>query len=83
MYATNRLAEAESLMRRVVLIFLRFTAATGHVHPDVRSIINNFFSLSSQLERSEEQIVSELLTMCVEANLPFEDLQRLLADPDS
>ena len=30
---TNRLSEAEPLMRRMVEIFLKFTATTGHPHP--------------------------------------------------
>jgi hypothetical protein len=81
--ATNRLAEAEPLMRRAVLNLLCFTAATGHVHPNLHGHIGNFFSLSSELGRSADQVVSELLTMSQEANVPFEVLQRLFADPNS
>ena len=35
---TNRLAEAEPLMRRHWEIFLKFTRATGHPHPQLQAI---------------------------------------------
>jgi tetratricopeptide (TPR) repeat protein len=81
--ATNRLHEAEPLMRRMVLILLRFTVGTGHKHPHLREGVGNFLSLSSQLGRSDKQIGSDLVAMCKEANLPFEELRKLLSDTNS
>jgi tetratricopeptide (TPR) repeat protein len=39
LYATNRLAETEPLMRRVVSIFLQFQRDTGHLHPQLQSVL--------------------------------------------
>ena len=46
--ATHRLADAEPLLRRVVMIFLKFTRATGHAHPHLRDAIANYRHLLLQ-----------------------------------
>ncbi len=78
--ATNRMAEAEPLMRRVVVILLRFTAATQHPHPHLRTAISNDRALADTLGRSHDQILTELLAMTKEAGVPWETMQQLLAD---
>src|SRR5206468_1660846 len=45
LHATNRVEEAEPLMRRNVEIFLAFTARTGHEHPQLWTMLNNFGNL--------------------------------------
>jgi len=57
---SNRLAEAEPLMRRVIEIFLRFTVATGHEHPHLRGAIGNYAALLQQMGYNEAQVVAEL-----------------------
>ena len=54
--ATNRLAEAEPLMRRHLEIFLRFTQATGHPHPHLRAAMGNYAGLLQAAGRSEAEI---------------------------
>ena len=77
--ATNRRAEAEPLVRRVVVILSRFSAATQHPH--LRTAISNDRAVAETLGRSHDQILTELLAMTKEAGLPWETMQQLLADP--
>jgi tetratricopeptide (TPR) repeat protein len=58
--ATNRLTEAEPLMRRDVEILLRFTADTGHQHPQLRRAIANYTALLQQIGYNEERVKAEL-----------------------
>ncbi len=58
--ATNRLEEAEPLSRRHVLIFLRFTMATGHRHPHLESALGNYSDLLSAAGRNSEHIEREI-----------------------
>ena len=51
--ATNRLAEAEPLMRRVVGIFIDFTVQTGHPHPHLNGAINNYGGLLMEMGETE------------------------------
>jgi tetratricopeptide (TPR) repeat protein len=57
---TNRLAEAEPLMRRALQIRGAFTAATGHPHPELMNIANNYASLLMQAGDTEEQAVVKI-----------------------
>ncbi len=58
--ATNRLDEAEPLMRRTVEIFRRFREATGHEHPHWRDVIENYGGLLEELGLSEGEIAHRL-----------------------
>ena len=54
--ATNRLAEAEPLMRQAVRIFLDFTRNTGHEHQCLSVCTTNYVRLLHALGRSEADI---------------------------
>jgi hypothetical protein len=64
--ATNRLAEAEPLMRRMVEIFLNSTRATGHPHPHLQDAVNNYAGLLMEMGRSREQVLATLREMAPE-----------------
>ena len=53
---TFRLAEAESLMRRMVESFRNFTRATGHPHSHLRIAADNYAGLLRVMGRGEENI---------------------------
>ena len=57
---TNRLAEAEPLMRRHLEIFLKFTRETGHPHPNLHAGVNNYAGLLQEMGRGAEDIRDEL-----------------------
>ena len=61
--ATNRLAEAEPLMRRHLEIFLKFTRETGHPHQHLHAGVNNYASLLQAMGRSVEEIRVELVEL--------------------
>ncbi|HKI18012.1 MAG TPA: tetratricopeptide repeat protein, partial [Isosphaeraceae bacterium] len=58
--ATNRLAEAEPLLRRAVEILLKFTHATGHEHPHFEGATNNYTGLLAAMGLSNAQIDARL-----------------------
>ncbi len=76
--ATHRLAESEPLMRRHVIIFLRFTVATGHPHPHLLAALNNYASLL-QAWKGEEAVLPAVLSLASEAGMPEAQFQGILA----
>jgi hypothetical protein len=58
--ATNRLAEAEPLMRRHWEIFLKFTGATGHPHPHLQAAVNNYSGLLKAMGCTQEEALLKL-----------------------
>jgi hypothetical protein len=73
--ATNRLAEAEPLMRRHVEIFLKFTAATGQPHPHLQAALGNYADLLQAMGRSDAEVRQELTDLLEEHGM---SLRRLL-----
>jgi hypothetical protein len=57
---TNRLAEAEPLMRRHLEIFLKFTRDVGHPHPHLKDAFDNYAGLLRVIGRSEEEVREDL-----------------------
>ena len=58
--ATNRLVEAEPLMRRQLEILLAFKMTTGHEHQYLGAAIGNYTGLLEAMGRSSEQIREQL-----------------------
>jgi predicted negative regulator of RcsB-dependent stress response len=54
--ATNRLAEAEPLMRRALVIVLEFQNRTGHEHPNQAAASNNYRQLLKKMGKSDAEI---------------------------
>ncbi len=67
--ATNRLGEAEPLMRRALAIFLAFQRDTGHVHPHRDAVTANYRGLLAAMGKSEAAIDAELAALWREAGL--------------
>ena len=67
--ATNRLGEAEPLMRRPGVIFLMFQRDTGHPHPNREAALNNYAMLLKEMGRSDAEIAAEHRAMMREAGL--------------
>ena len=61
--ATNRLAEAEPLMRRALVIFLTFTRKTGYPHPHLQTATRNYELLLKAMGMGEEEIRQRLNEM--------------------
>ena len=62
--ATNRLAEAEPLMRRMVTIFFAFSSQTGHTHPHLQAAIGNYEGLLREMGMTDDEIeqrINELI----------------------
>jgi hypothetical protein len=58
--ATNRKDEAEPLMRRMAMIFIKFTSITGHQHPCLQDAMKNYAVLLQQMGYNREQMVTRL-----------------------
>ena len=52
---TNRLAEAEPLMRRMVEIILLFAQRTAHEHPHLQTAVGNYRGLLAAMGRGEAE----------------------------
>ena len=63
---TNRLAEAEPLLRRALEILLRFTRFKGQPHPQLQGSVNNYVGLLRAMGRSEAQIIAALRQLAPE-----------------
>ena len=66
---TNRLGEAEPLMRRHLVIFLMFQRDTGHPHPHRDTALNNYAVLLQEMGRTEAEIIGALQAAMREAGL--------------
>jgi tetratricopeptide (TPR) repeat protein len=69
---TNRLAEAEPLMRRALTILIRATAATGLEHQDLRGMWANYLRLLRAMKTEEPDLAEKLLTLGPEAGWELE-----------
>ncbi len=58
--ATNRLAEAEPLMRRHLAIFLNVTRQTGHSHPHLQAALGNYAGLLQEMGLSDAEVRQKL-----------------------
>ncbi|MFH1371767.1 MAG: tetratricopeptide repeat protein [Planctomycetota bacterium] len=64
--ATNRYPEAEPLMKRHLVIFIKFTRQTGHPHPHLEDAINNYTSLLMQMGHSKDEVTDRLKRLAPE-----------------
>jgi hypothetical protein len=75
---TNRLKEAEPLMRRALVILLKFTRASGQPHPRVSDALANYTSLMETLSLTPEQVDLNLEEAGKEAGFDAEALRKLV-----
>ena len=61
--ATNRLAEAEPLMRRHVKIFIQFGKSTRHQHPHMEAAFGNYYGLMQKMDLDEAEIEKRLYSL--------------------
>jgi len=78
--STNRMAEAEPLVRRALAIFVDFTLRTGHMHPDLRDVVANYFHLLHAMQVPANAVREKLQTVLapLQADPRFHDLARSL-----
>jgi hypothetical protein len=77
---TNRLEEAEPLMRRHLIIFLKFTRSTGHLHPHLKAALRNYRGILEAMSLSEEEIAHRIAEVGKEAGLDEESYHALVAE---
>ena len=70
---TNRPGEAEPLFRRSLIILLKFTRATGHEHPHLRTASANYRGLLEQLKTDGKTLEEKLSTLGLEAGFSAEE----------
>ena len=54
--ATNRISEAEPLLRRHLLIFLDFSRRTGHEHPHLKTAFDTYRLLLKAMGKTDAEI---------------------------
>lgn len=60
---TDRLAEAERLMRRMVAIFIEFERKTGHPHPHRDAAQRNYAGLLTEMGKTETEIEAAIVSL--------------------
>ena len=69
--ATNRLGEAEPLMRRMVEILLKFTQTTGHQHPHLMDALNSCAGLLMEMGDTKPRAQEKLRNLAEPYGLSF------------
>jgi hypothetical protein len=69
--ATNRLAEAEPLMRKGLEILLQFYVKTGHLHPQLQAVLENYMLILQQLGWTKTEITQHLDALAKTYDLQF------------
>jgi len=59
--ATNRLEEAEPLMRRHVVIFRTFGERTGYRHPRMYAAVRNYLGLLAAMGVPREEVIPKVM----------------------
>jgi hypothetical protein len=77
--ATNRLEEAEPLMRRVVVIVLEFTRSTGHLHPHLKTTLGNYWGILKAMSLGEEEVARRIAEVGKAAGFDDQSYSALLA----
>ena len=52
--------EAEKIQRRALSILINFTRSTGHQHPLLQAIVDDYAGLLQQMGYDREQIMTKL-----------------------
>ena len=76
--ATNRLSEAEPLFERCVVIHLKSCLLTGHLHPNLRSVFENYLGFLTKMALSGDEISKRVWALGTEAGFDDEGYQRVL-----
>jgi hypothetical protein len=76
--ATNRLAEAEPLLARSLVILLKSTRLTGHIHPHLQVVFSNYIALLTNTARSSEEIPERIGALGRAAGFDVNDYRRVL-----
>jgi hypothetical protein len=76
--ATNRPGEAEPLYRRALLILLKFTRETGHLHPHLRVTLENYSGLLKEMSLGDEEIRKRLVQVGIDAGFDLQSYGKLL-----
>jgi hypothetical protein len=67
--ATGRVADAEPLLRRALVILLLFQRDTGHAHPDRDPVLHNYIGGLADLGRDPAAIEAAIADAAHEAGL--------------
>lgn len=76
--ATNRPVEAEPLMKCSLVIFLKFSHETGHLHPHLRDAFNNYFALLKEISLGDEEIAERLAQVRIDTGFDRQEYGKLL-----
>ena len=65
-------------MRRSVVILLKFSDSTGHLHPNLRSVFKNYYSLLMDLSLDREEIGERIAELGQKAGFDWKGYFKLL-----
>jgi hypothetical protein len=76
--ATNRLGEAEPLFARSLVILLKFTRFTGHIHPRLQTVFRNYSGLLAEMGLSQEEFENSISALGVNAGFDGDGYWKLV-----
>ena len=54
-------------MMRALVILLKITRESGHLHPYLRSVVENYFALLKEMSLGEEEIYERIAQVGIDA----------------
>ena len=66
------------MIRRVLIILLRFTRETAHLHPHLRDALNNYSTFLKEMSFGDEQIHKRREQVGIDAGFNLESYGKLL-----
>ena len=74
---TNRVTEAETLVRRALGILLRSRTTNGQAHRYLTDVLCNYYLVTQTMGLSGARFKEVIVTMAQETQFPLEVLQRI------
>ena len=68
------------MMRRALIIFVRFTRSTGHLHPQLKSAFSNYRVFLEAMSLGEEEIARRIAEVGKETGFDEESYHALVAE---
>ena len=65
-------------MRRALLVLLKFTHQTGHLHPDLSVALKNYSGLLKEMSLGDEEIRKRLVQVGIDAGFDLQSYDKLL-----
>ncbi len=78
-YASNQLPEAESHLRRAIILFSKFTVTSRQEHPHFRGVAGNYLNILLLSGYTQEQAIQRVRLAMLDGGLSISDMNSLFS----